>query len=166
MRVRASHECLKKELWIPHDDNDGRGMVRGCVLVTCCVCQVMQARLLYGLYHDGHDDRTHLAMEEERASGHHRPTRHSGFSVSSPRVSGSMDMEGKPSSSITKKKSNLESHLEGTEETVAHGHYGGRVVKLAAIVRRREDRDELTIREKFVSVLDDLVFCFFYRNGD
>jgi len=104
MRVRASHECLKKELSIPHDDDDGRGMVRGCVLVTCCVCQVMQARLLYGLYHDGHDDRTHLAMEEERASGHHRPTRHSSFSVFSPRVSGSMDMEGKPSSSITKKK--------------------------------------------------------------
>jgi len=48
-------------------------------------------------------------------------------------------------------------NLEGTEETFAHGHHGSRVVKLAAIVRRREDRDELTIREKFVSVLDDLV---------
>jgi len=48
-------------------------------------------------------------------------------------------------------------NLEGTEETFAHGHHGSRVVKRAAIVWRREDCDEPTIREKSVSVLDDLV---------
>src|SRR5216683_3049026 len=47
-------------------------------------------------------------------------------------------------------------HLERTEERFVHVHHGTRIVKLAAIVRRREDRDELPIREKLIAVLDDL----------
>ena len=48
-------------------------------------------------------------------------------------------------------------YLERTEERFVHVHHGTCVVKLAAIVGRREDRDELTIREELITILDDLL---------
>ena len=47
-------------------------------------------------------------------------------------------------------------YLERAEERFVHVHHGARVVKLAAIVRRREDRHELTVREELITILDDL----------
>jgi len=47
-------------------------------------------------------------------------------------------------------------HLERTEERFVHVHHGASIVKLAAVVRRRENRHELTIREEFITVLYDL----------
>jgi hypothetical protein len=56
----------------------------------------------------------------------------------------------------TKGRKGAHAHLERTEERFVHAHDGTRVVKLAAVVRRREDRDELAFREEFITVLDDL----------
>jgi hypothetical protein len=47
-------------------------------------------------------------------------------------------------------------YLERAEERFVHVHHGARVVKLAAVVRRREDRNELTVREELITILDDL----------
>jgi hypothetical protein len=47
-------------------------------------------------------------------------------------------------------------YLERAEERFVHVHHGARVIKLAAIVRRREDRNELTVREELITILDDL----------
>lgn len=45
---------------------------------------------------------------------------------------------------------------EAADEVVVHRHDGARVVELPAIVRCREQRDQLSIRLKLVAVLDDL----------
>ena len=47
-------------------------------------------------------------------------------------------------------------HLERTEERFVHVHHGTSIVKLAAVVRRRENRHELPIREELITILYDL----------
>ena len=46
--------------------------------------------------------------------------------------------------------------MERTHEHLVDGHHGAGVVELAAVVGRREERDELPLREELVAVLDDL----------
>ncbi len=48
-------------------------------------------------------------------------------------------------------------YLERAHEGLVDGHHGPRVVELAAVVGRREERDELALGEELVPVLDDLV---------
>lgn len=48
-------------------------------------------------------------------------------------------------------------YLEGTQETLVHAHHGACIVKLPAVVRCAEQRDQLPLGEEFVTVLDDLV---------
>jgi len=57
------------------------------------------------------------------------------------------------------RRKNRATYLERTEERFVHVHHGTCVVKLAAIVGRREDRHELTIREELIAILDDLLQC-------
>ena len=45
---------------------------------------------------------------------------------------------------------------ENTKSPKPSAHHGARVVELAAVVGRREERDELPLREELVAVLDDL----------
>ena len=47
--------------------------------------------------------------------------------------------------------------LELAAERLIHVHNGRIIVKLATIVRRREYRHQIAVREKFVALLDDLV---------
>ena len=47
--------------------------------------------------------------------------------------------------------------LERAHQRVVHTHHRTRVVELAAVVGRTEDRDQLALGEEFVTVLDDLV---------
>ena len=47
--------------------------------------------------------------------------------------------------------------LELAAQRLVDVHYGGVIVELAAIVRRREYRHQVAIREKFVALLDDLM---------
>jgi hypothetical protein len=47
-------------------------------------------------------------------------------------------------------------HLERTKERFVHVHHGASVIKLAAVVRRRENCHELTIREELITILYDL----------
>lgn len=49
-----------------------------------------------------------------------------------------------------------QSHLKGAHERLIHAHHGSSVVKLSAVVWRREQSDELPLGEKFVAVLDHL----------
>ena len=48
-------------------------------------------------------------------------------------------------------------YLERAHERVVHSHHCAGVVELAAVVRRREDRDEFPASEELVAILDDLV---------
>jgi hypothetical protein len=48
-------------------------------------------------------------------------------------------------------------HLEGAEQALINTHHGTGVVKLAAVVRSAEQRDELALREELVAILDNLV---------
>ena len=47
--------------------------------------------------------------------------------------------------------------LEGAKETLIHAHHGPCIVKLSAVVRRREQGHELALGEELVSVLHNLV---------
>ena len=47
-------------------------------------------------------------------------------------------------------------HLERTQQRLVHAHHPARIVEFTAIVRRREDRHQMTLGEEFVAVLDDL----------
>jgi hypothetical protein len=46
--------------------------------------------------------------------------------------------------------------LEGAHEGIVHAHHGAGIVELAAVVRCREDRDQLTPSEKLVTVFHNL----------
>merc|ERR1712070_544141 len=48
-------------------------------------------------------------------------------------------------------------HLEAAHQRLVDRHHRSRVVKLAAVIRRAEKRDELTLGEELVPILDDLV---------
>lgn len=48
-------------------------------------------------------------------------------------------------------------YLERTEQTFVHAHHGTGIVELPTVVRRTEKRHELSFREEFVSVLDNLM---------
>ena len=47
--------------------------------------------------------------------------------------------------------------LELAAERLIHVHNGRIIVELATIVRRREYRHQVAVREKFIALLDDLV---------
>lgn len=47
-------------------------------------------------------------------------------------------------------------HLEGAQQRLVHAHHRTRIIKFAAIVGRREERDQVPFRKKFVPVLDHL----------
>lgn len=51
----------------------------------------------------------------------------------------------------------MTTNLEGAEQTLVHAHHGTSIVELAAVVGGAEQRDELTLGEEFVAILDDLV---------
>ncbi len=46
--------------------------------------------------------------------------------------------------------------LEGAHEGLVHRHHGARVVELAAVVGRGEQRHQLSLREELVAVLNHL----------
>ena len=48
-------------------------------------------------------------------------------------------------------------YLEGTQQAFVHRHHCAGVVEFAAVVRGREERDELSLGEEFVAVFHDLV---------
>ncbi len=48
-------------------------------------------------------------------------------------------------------------NLEGAQEALVHTHHRTRVVELTAVVWRREQRDELALREELIAVFHDLV---------
>ena len=48
-------------------------------------------------------------------------------------------------------------NLERAQQTLIHTHHRPSVVELAAIIGRGEKRDELTLGEELVAVLDDLM---------
>lgn len=48
-------------------------------------------------------------------------------------------------------------NLERAEQTLVDAHHGSRVVKLAAVVGRAEEGNELALGEKLVAILDNLV---------
>ena len=47
-------------------------------------------------------------------------------------------------------------HLEGAHQRVVHAHHSPRVVKLAAVVWRAEDGDQLAPRKELVPLLNNL----------
>ena len=47
-------------------------------------------------------------------------------------------------------------YLKGAHEGLVHRHHSARVVELAAVVGRREERDELPFGEELVAVLNHL----------
>lgn len=49
------------------------------------------------------------------------------------------------------------SHLEGAEQALINTHHGAGIVKLAAVVGRRKEGDQLAFAEKLVAVLDYLM---------
>lgn len=49
-----------------------------------------------------------------------------------------------------------DTHLEGAHERLVHAHHGAGVVKLSAVVRSREQGDELPLREKLVAIFHHL----------
>lgn len=51
------------------------------------------------------------------------------------------------------------SNLKGTHQRFVDAHHGARVVELPAVVRRREECDQLTFRKELITVLDHLVGC-------
>jgi hypothetical protein len=55
------------------------------------------------------------------------------------------------------RKPRVQTHLERAQQCLVHAHHRAGIVKLPAIVGRREQRDELPFCEKLVAVLDDLV---------
>ena len=48
-------------------------------------------------------------------------------------------------------------YLERAQQALIDAHHSARVVELAAVVRRAEQRDQLPFREELVPVLDDLM---------
>lgn len=54
-------------------------------------------------------------------------------------------------------KSTHETYLERTQQALIHAHHCPGIIKLAAVVWCAEKRDELTFREEFVTIFDDLV---------
>lgn len=48
-------------------------------------------------------------------------------------------------------------NLERAEQTLVDAHHGSRIVKLAAVVGRAEEGNELALGEKLVAILDNLV---------
>lgn len=48
-------------------------------------------------------------------------------------------------------------NLERAEQALVDAHHGTRIVKLAAVVGRTEQGDELALGEEFVAVFHDLV---------
>ncbi len=49
------------------------------------------------------------------------------------------------------------SYLKRTQQTLIHAHHGTRVVEFAAVIRSREERDQLPLRKEFIAIFDDLV---------
>jgi hypothetical protein len=47
--------------------------------------------------------------------------------------------------------------LEGTQQRLVHAHHRTGIIKLSAIIGRRKQGNKLSLSEKLVSVLDDLV---------
>jgi hypothetical protein len=47
--------------------------------------------------------------------------------------------------------------LEGAEQTLVHAHHGTGVVELAAVVGGAEQRNELTLGEELIAILNDLM---------
>ena len=47
--------------------------------------------------------------------------------------------------------------LERAEQALVHTHHRARVVEFTTVIGRREERDELTLGEELVAVLDDLM---------
>lgn len=52
---------------------------------------------------------------------------------------------------------NRMTHLEGAEQTLVNAHHRTRIVEFTAVVRCAEQRDQLALREEFVSVLHNLM---------
>ena len=48
-------------------------------------------------------------------------------------------------------------HLETAHEGLVDDHHRGCVIEFTTIIRRGEDRDQLALREKFVTIFDDLM---------
>jgi hypothetical protein len=48
-------------------------------------------------------------------------------------------------------------YLEATQQTLVHAHHGARIVELATVVWRREECNELPLREELIAVLCNLV---------
>lgn len=48
-------------------------------------------------------------------------------------------------------------YLERTQQALINAHHGTGVVELSAVVWRREQRNQLSLREELVAVLNDLV---------
>lgn len=46
--------------------------------------------------------------------------------------------------------------LETAHERLVHGHHGACIVKLAAVVGRREQRDQLSLSKELVTIFDNL----------
>lgn len=53
-------------------------------------------------------------------------------------------------------------YLERTKKTLINAHHCSGVVELSAVVRRAEQRNQLSLREELVTVFDDLV-CAAYE---
>lgn len=47
-------------------------------------------------------------------------------------------------------------NLEGAQEGLIDAHHGTRIVKLATIVGRGEQRDQVPLREELITILHDL----------
>jgi hypothetical protein len=47
--------------------------------------------------------------------------------------------------------------LEGTQQRLVHAHHRTGIIKLSAVVGRRKQGDKLSLGEKLVSVLDNLM---------
>lgn len=52
-------------------------------------------------------------------------------------------------------KTHLE-NLEGAHQRLVDGHHRTGIVKLATVVGRREQRDQLPFSEKFITILNNL----------
>lgn len=48
-------------------------------------------------------------------------------------------------------------YLERTQQTLVHAHHGARIVEFSAVVGSAEQRNELSFREKFVAILNNLM---------